>query len=106
MASARLVRSISCVSSSVRAPKTFDYGPGQRGWGHDYTWEPEPGGLRGNAIGHGAGISAGDYILLERSDSTGRRFLSDGRTRYKVVSIEYYADPTDMWKATLEFAPR
>ena len=101
-----LVGMDSAVASMARPAKTHDYGPGTRGWGHDYTWEPEPGGLRGTAIGHGAGISNGDYILLERHDNNSGRLLSDGRTRYRVVSIEYYADPTDMWQATLEFAPR
>lgn len=90
----------------ARIAKTHDYGPGTRGYGHDYTWEPESGGLRGHAIGWGTDISEGDYILLERSDGTGARLLSDGRTRYRVVSISYYMDPKDMWSATLEFAPR
>ncbi len=90
----------------ARTAKTFDYGPGQRGYGHDYSWEPGPGGLRGAAIGWGSGISEGDYILLERYDKTGQRFLGDGRTRYRVMTISYYADPPDMWQATLEFHPR
>lgn len=81
-------------------PKTHDYG--ERGWGHDYTWDPREGGLAGHATGWGCGIQEGDYLLLKSHSPDSR----DGRTRYQVKSISYYLDPPDMWSAELQFAPR
>lgn len=84
-------------------PVTHDYGPGKRCWGHDFTitrvinegqclkvtgWGPLIGPM----------IRAGDYLILDRSD--GRS------TRYQVQDITYCLDPSDMWEATLAFAPR
>ena len=75
--------------------RTHDYT--ERYWGHDYTFDPIDDGMKGHAMGWGTGIEVGDYLLLQNgSDST----------RYKVDSINYYADPSDMWSAELSFAPR
>ena len=73
----------------------------RRGWGHDYSWEPKPGtnGREGEAVGWGRGIRDGHYLLLEHPTSV-------AGARYRVVSVRYYSDPSDMWVARLEFAPR
>ncbi len=78
-------------------PVTHDYGPGNRHWGHDYSFTPADGGHRGSATGWGRGIHKGDYLLLANGDRA---------TRYRVVTIRYYTDPSDMWQAQLAFAPR
>lgn len=84
----------------TRAPATHDYGPGRRGWGHDYAFTPQDGGIRASMSGWGHGISEGDYLLLESSKA------ADGRARYRVDRIEYCRDPQDMWFAEVSFAPR
>lgn len=83
-------------------PATHDYGPGKRGWGHDYAIHAVAGeGAVLHASGWGHGIDTGDYLLIESQQPT-----RDGRTRYRVAEIKYYANPADMWSARLEFAPR
>lgn len=80
------------------AERVHDYTNGKRRWGHDITWSMlDPGGLRLNAQGWGSDIRQGDYILL----SNGK-----GTTRYQFESVDYYGDPSDMWKGILVFAPR
>lgn len=74
----------------------WDYRDHNRRFGWDLSYAPI-GGNRLRATGWGAGIKAGDYILLSNGDSD---------TRYRFCSIDYYADPADMWRAVLEFAPR
>jgi len=69
-----------------------------RGWGHDVVWRPEEGGLRGQATGWCEDIREGDYIILPTADKQG--------SRYEVEKIRYYADPDDMFTATLVFNPR
>lgn len=76
-------------------PKTHDYQRG--GWGHDYTFTPINGGVKGTATGWGQGIKKGDFLILRQPPHG---------TRYKVDSIKYFSDPTDMWSAELTFAPR
>lgn len=76
---------------------THDYSAKNRYWGHDYTFEPTNGGKTGRMMGWGNGIKKGDYLLLQNGAGT---------TRYKVKSIKYFSDPSDMWSATVEFAPR
>lgn len=76
---------------------THDYS--KRGWGHDYfITDVAQEGLVLKAGGWGDDIESGDFLILQ--DQKG------GTTRYKVVTIRYESDPTDMWWATLEFAPR
>ena len=78
--------------------RTHDYGPGQRGRGHDVTiTKVRDGGQVIKATGWGRGICPGDYLLLPKGS---------GRTRYQVTEIEYLMDPDDMWFATLTFTPR
>lgn len=74
---------------------------------HDYTsprWgrsfnvlSVEDGGQCIKVVGWGLGIKRKDYLILPNEGGT---------TRYRVVEIDYYEDPRDMWRATLEFAPR
>jgi hypothetical protein len=84
-------------------PVTHDYGPGRRCWGHDFTISRViDNGQQLHASGWGPAlgrqIRTGDYLLLEQSG---------GRTtRYRVQDVTYSLDPTDMWHATLTFAPR
>lgn len=83
-------------------PRTHDFGPGRRGWGHDYSiTKVHDGGQRIQASGWGDDgtiIKEGDYLLL---DKDGQR-----STRYRVEKIDREMDPNDMWHATLSFAPR
>lgn len=77
-------------------PATHDYR--ERRWGHDYTFEPNDGGLVAKMAGWGHGIRQGDYLILEAP--------ADQGTRYRVREVRYCADPSDMWFAKVEFAPR
>ena len=75
--------------------KTHDYT--KRGWGHDYIFEPIDEGLKGSMMGWGYGLEAGDYLIIQNGTDS---------TRYKILSVEYLSNPQDMWKASVEFAPR
>lgn len=77
--------------------RTHDYTNPVRCWGHDYIFRPKAGGIYASMLGWGSGIKRGDYLLLSNGDAT---------TRYQVVTIEYKADPKDMWQADVLFAPR
>lgn len=77
---------------------TYDYTNSKRRWWHDLSYSIiDAWGLRLKASGWGLGISEGDYILLSNGSD---------ETRYQFESIDYYANPNDMWSATLQFAPR
>lgn len=77
--------------------KTHDYSV--RTWGHDYVYKPlDEKGLTADMMGWGCGIEAGDYLIIRSGQG--------GTTRYQVASIEYYANPNDMWNAKVTFAPR
>lgn len=86
-------------------PRTHDFGPGSRNWGHDYAITcVEDGGRRVRASGWGSDspgpIAEGDFLLLEAPDH--RR----ATTRYQVTSIRHETNPGDMWHADLVFTPR
>jgi hypothetical protein len=68
-----------------------------RGWGRDYTFDPKEDGLKGRMMGWTRGINKGDYLILQNGNET---------TRYQVLNIEYAKDPTDMFFADVQFAPR
>ncbi|MFD8771390.1 hypothetical protein [Streptomyces sp. NPDC059916] len=91
------------MKSSKREPRTHDFGPGHRGWGHDYSINKvRDGGQHVDASGWGHDgtlIQEGDYLLLTAPD--GKR-----TTRYQVTAIQHLMDPADMWHADLRFAPR
>ena len=76
--------------------RTHDYT--RRYLGHDYIFRPKDGGNSASITGWGCGISNGDYLLLEHPNG--------GATRYRVTSIKYCANPSDMWSAQADFAPR
>jgi hypothetical protein len=82
---------------------THNYGPGQRVWGHDYAvTQTADGGRQLKVSGWGPligpRIREGDYLLLQKDH--------DRDTRYQVADVRYESDPSDMWHATLNFAPR
>lgn len=78
------------------AATTHDYT--KCGWGHDYCIHKiVDGGRQLHMSGWGRGISAGDFIVLTNGSRT---------TRYRFETVDYYADPNDMWSATVSFAPR
>lgn len=69
-----------------------------RTFGHDYSIRRvRQDGMVLDAIGWGQGITTDDYLILSNGGET---------TRYRVESIRYLTDPTDMWSATLVFSPR
>lgn len=81
---------------------THNYGPGFRGWGHDYAVnEVIDGGRQLRACGWGPlcgpPMQEGDFVLLQAGTTD---------TRYRVASVEYVPDPADMWFAVLDFASR
>jgi hypothetical protein len=76
-----------------------DYTKPSRGHGHDYTFEPDKGGLEATMIGWGYGIREGHRILMSAPDDS-------NTTCYRVTSIKYFRDPKDMWSARVEFSPR
>jgi len=82
-------------------PQTHDYR--RRSWGHNCNWHPDPGGggRTGMMQGWGYGIREGDFILLRVGDPPSRQ-----ESRYRVTSIRYETDPSDMWWARVVFAPR
>lgn len=73
-------------------------------WGHNYMINKIiDGGLKLEATGWKGGIKEGDFFLLTQ---TSREVDVNPTTRYKVARIRYFVGPSDMWVATLEFAPR
>lgn len=79
----------------TKEPAIHDYT--KRYWGHDYTFEPIDGGMKGRMMGWGSGIEKGDFLLLDNEGQS---------TRYLVRRIEYFQDPPDMWRIDAVFAPR
>jgi len=77
-------------------PQTHDYS--NRYWGHDYTFTPIDKGMKADITGWGYGIKKGDYLILQNGPNE--------TTRYKVDSIKYYGDPSDMFNIKATFAPR
>jgi hypothetical protein len=89
-------------SPAPTEPRTHDFGPGRRFWGHDFCIDKVVDGgqhIQASGWGHdGALIRPGDYLILAKGD--------DRSTRYRVEKVEYAMDPNDMWFARLQFAPR
>lgn len=81
-----------------REPRTHDFGPGNRSWGHDYTVNQIiDGGQRLRLTGWGPCMNVGDYILL----ANGQR-----ASRYRIAEYKPVMDVDDMWRAVVDFAPR
>jgi hypothetical protein len=76
-------------------PRTHDFGPGHRCWGHDYTITKV---IDGGQLLRVAGWRPPMAVGL----------LANGTraTRYRIAEYEPVMDPNDMWRATLDFAPR
>lgn len=75
--------------------RLHDYTKEVRCWGHDYTYDPAPGGLTASMSGWGTGIRRRDLICI-----TG----PNGRPcPLRVVSIRYLLDPPDMWFAKVAY---
>ena len=75
---------------------THDYT--NTGWGHDFTvLNIEDNGLSISLAGWGMGLSDNDFIIIKNGAGT---------TRYRLDSVEYKSNPSDMWFASASFAPR
>jgi hypothetical protein len=88
-------------------PRTHDYRRDKRMWGHDYEITKVDGTtLRATGFGPmlGPNIKRGDYLRFSR-DGGGIVDVA-GETRYRVATIEYKSNPTDMWSAELWWAGR
>lgn len=59
--------------------------------GEDYTLEISDDGLRGDMIGQG-NIKALDYITISPN-------------KYQVIVVEYYSQPSGMWRAKVSLIP-
>ena len=68
-------------------------------WGHSCSFKPEE-GRKASAVGwgpRGGGKIRKDDVLVLDNGAAG--------ARYRVMEIEYYRDPRDMWRATLRWYP-
>jgi len=90
------------LGAATGSATTHDYT--KRYWGHDYTiTDVRKGGMEISMMGWGRGISDGDYMLIVgQSKEPG----ANPDTRYRVKSVCYMGDPSDMWSMECEFAPR
>lgn len=61
--------------------------------GHDYAFEQIEGGDQAYMTSQGKGLRKGDYLLLKDREAQ--------PIRYRIEEIDYYADPSDMWMASL-----
>ena len=79
--------------------ETHDFGsPAKRCWGHDYEISKiHDRGMKISLYGWCRGITVGDFLILQNGENS---------TRYKVESIRYANNPSDMWFAEVVFAPR
>ncbi len=76
--------------------KTHDLS--HRKWGSNYNvTKVYERGMRLDLCGWHLGIKDEDYLILKNGSET---------TRYKVESIRYVSDPSDMWFASVSFSPR
>jgi hypothetical protein len=88
----RLRVQIRTTLQSFLAPKSKEHNLTGYECGQDYAFDPIDEGQRAHMTGQRAGITSGDILKLS----------IDARTvRYRVVMIDYYADPPDMWIASL-----
>ncbi|WP_242051546.1 hypothetical protein [Nostoc sp. FACHB-280] len=83
--------SVMSINQTKQKYRTHDYSKFISG--KDYVFELLNCGLEGRMTGIGQGIQPFDYIILR----CGSELL-----RYQVVDIDYYADPPDMWMASLK----
>lgn len=81
----------------LRPGKVHNYKQKTRGWGHDYTFEPDE-KVKAKISGWGFNIKKGDFMLIEPANHP--------HVRYKIKSIDYCKNPSDMWFAEAEFYQR
>lgn len=83
-------------AGDAMATATHDYT--RRYLGHDFLiHRVENEGWLIHVSGWGEGLREGDYLILPNTE---------GSTRYRLVSVSYYADPPDMWTGSATFSPR
>jgi hypothetical protein len=88
------------VGGKQDSKRTHNYTKRFRFWGHNFGYRLIKGDdERLDAWGWGEGISEGDYILLTNP-------ANGEETRYQFEKISYHSNPSDMWEATLLYAPR
>ena len=78
-------------NKSKKNYKTHDYSQLVRG--RDYVFEFINEGIEAHMTGIGKGLKPHDYILLKQGSSI---------SRYQILQIDYYSDPSDMWIALLK----
>jgi MioC protein len=74
-----------------RKPKTHNYT--KFVWGEDYVFESLDEGNEGYMTGYGKGIERGDELILSNGTDS---------FRYRVETIDYYSNPSNMWIAQLK----
>lgn len=81
----------------MHEPQTHDYT--RRYWGHDYVFTPVDGGARGSMLLIGsAQFRVGDYLIMAHKNGD--------TTRYQIETLRRKPDPSDLYEATVRFAPR
>lgn len=68
-----------------------------RYWGHDYTLRPNPDPITARIIGWGYNLREGDLLIIPRPEDAAKAAF------YRIESLEYKADPPDMWFSTCRF---
>ena len=97
MSLAAIARFMEPLHRRIQTGKCVTHDYTRRFPGHDYVFRPQLRGQRGHMMGWGRGIKQDDFLLLENGSTS---------TRYRVIAIEYFTDPSDMWSANVQFAPR
>jgi hypothetical protein len=86
------------MSSLCRAHRVTTHDFSHRGWGHDYSFTPADGGLRGRVVGWcQPKPMEGDYLILQNDSGT---------TRYRVDAVRHPSAQGDQFFADVTFAPR
>jgi hypothetical protein len=75
----------------------------RRYWGHDYSLTPNHDPATAQIIGWGPDLREGDLLIVERPED--RPKTASKAAFYRIESLEYKADPPDMWFTTCRFTP-
>lgn len=101
------------MENKVTEQRTWDFRDKFLRWGHNIGYECLQDGIVLKAFGWGPKIE--EMIGDVQSDYVKYKMVKDdyilltgsaGETRYQIKEIRYCKDPSDMFFATLEFAPR
>ena len=78
-------------------PVTHDFGSdSKRYWGHDYYIDKTSDDYQiVQVFGWHCGLETGDYLIFQMAD--------DSTTRYKIISLGYFDNPSDNFLARCEF---